>query len=218
MLKAWLPSVSADAQDSRGRLMFAIQKEFHFCYGHRVWSQKLDGRFTERGAVETKCRHLHGHQAAVSVSLDAHELDNQMVTDFKHLGWLKDFFEDYVDHKFILDISDPLASKILGVQLEAITGLVGPIFRGEGFRFEPILVETNVAAWQLAPSQTDEYLRGFLLVNFCPTSERLAEWVWNIVSTKMDALNVTPGQVIWSETPKSSAVYMPEQYVFDPAS
>lgn len=202
--------------------MYAIQKEFHFCYGHRVWSQKLDGRFTERGSVETKCRHLHGHQAIVSVGLDAHQLENQMVTDFKHLGWLKDFFEDHVDHKFILDVNDPLAPGLLGGSLEQISGLHGPIWRCGGHRFQPVLVETNVVGWQLEKNNEDaldiEFLGGFLLVDFCPTSERLAQWVWGIAQEKMSPLDIGVGQVIWSETPKSSAMFIPEDGYFEPAS
>ena len=199
--------------------MYVIQKEFHFCYGHRVWSQKLDGRFTERGSVETKCRHLHGHQGLVSVSLEARKLENQMVTDFKHLGWLKDFFEDHIDHKFILDMHDPFVSRLLGGHFEQLTGLTGSILRlPSGYMFTPVLVETNMVGWQLDPSQKDEYLSGFLIIDFCPTSERLAEWIWAIVAKRMEPLDVTVGQVIWGETPKSAATFFPEEVFFDSTS
>lgn len=198
--------------------MFAIQKEFHFCYGHRVWNQKLDGRFTERGSVETKCRHLHGHQGTVSISLEADKLENQMVTDFKHLGWLKDFIEDHIDHKFILDRSDPLAAHLLGGSIEEGTAIGGTQLRVQGFRFNPVVVETTPVAWALDPSQADEYMSGFLLVDFCPTSERLAEWIWIIAATRMETLGIGITQVIWAETPKTMAAYIPDQVYFDSAN
>jgi 6-pyruvoyltetrahydropterin/6-carboxytetrahydropterin synthase len=88
-----------------------ISKEFDFCYGHRVWSQTLNSEFSIDSCL--KCRHLHGHQGKVIVYLQAEELKDGMVTDFKHLNWFKLFLDDVLDHKFILDINDPLFSKLL---------------------------------------------------------------------------------------------------------
>ena len=88
-----------------------ISKEFEFCYGHRVWSQTLNTEFSLDGCL--KCRHLHGHQGKILVYLEASELKDGMVTDFKHLNWFKQFLDDTLDHKFILDINDPLFSTLL---------------------------------------------------------------------------------------------------------
>ena len=62
-----------------------ISKEFEFCYGHRVWSQTLNTEFSLDGCL--KCRHLHGHQGKILVYLEASELNDGMVTDFKHLTY-----------------------------------------------------------------------------------------------------------------------------------
>ena len=88
-----------------------ISKEFEFCYGHRVWSQTLNIDFSLDACL--KCRHLHGHQGKVIVYLESNELNNSMVTDFKHLNWFKAFLDDVLDHKFILDINDPLFSTLV---------------------------------------------------------------------------------------------------------
>ena len=88
-----------------------ISKEFDFCYGHRVWSQTLNPEFSLDSCL--KCRHLHGHQGKILVYLEADELHNGMVTDFKHLNWFKQFIDDVLDHKFILDVNDPLFSTLL---------------------------------------------------------------------------------------------------------
>lgn len=86
--------------------MWEIAKSFSFCYGHRVWSQKLDPELSVNGSC--KCRHYHGHEARVEVGLRASCLANGMVTDFKNLTWLKEFLDTYLDHKFIVDTNDPL--------------------------------------------------------------------------------------------------------------
>ena len=93
--------------------MYVIDKSFSFCYGHRVWSQQLEEEFCEVGDYCTKCRHLHGHEGKLHVYLESTELTRGMVTDFKHLGWLKDFLDNVIDHKFILDTNDPWFDNIV---------------------------------------------------------------------------------------------------------
>lgn len=94
-------------------MKWTIDKQFSFCYGHRVWSQHLEHEFCERGDVNTKCRFLHGHEGLVHVYLENDTLERGMVTDFKHLGWLKNFLDDTIDHKFIVDYHDPHFQKII---------------------------------------------------------------------------------------------------------
>jgi 6-pyruvoyltetrahydropterin/6-carboxytetrahydropterin synthase len=100
-----------------------IDKSFSFCYGHRVHNQSLNTKFTENNDGCLACRHLHGHEGLIKVFLEedyspeAGEISNiektGMVTDFKHLGWFKNFLDDVLDHKMILDINDPLNSEKL---------------------------------------------------------------------------------------------------------
>ena len=94
-------------------MKWTIDKQFSFCYGHRVWSQQLEKEYCERGDVNTKCRHLHGHEGLVHVYLENDKLERGMVTDFKHLGWLKNFLDDVIDHKFIIDYHDPHFNSII---------------------------------------------------------------------------------------------------------
>ncbi|MFB1007956.1 MAG: 6-carboxytetrahydropterin synthase, partial [Sulfurospirillum sp.] len=92
-------------------MIWQISKEFDFCYGHRVWSQQLDSEFSLTGCLA--CRHLHGHQGKVIVYLQSSELKDGMVTDFHHLNWFKLFLDNTLDHKFIIDIHDPLFATLL---------------------------------------------------------------------------------------------------------
>ena len=98
--------------------MYVIDKSFDFCYGHRVWSQELTEEFCEVGDYCTKCRHLHGHQGKLHVYLESDTLIKGMVTDFKHLGWLKDFLDNVIDHKFIIDRNDPWFDHIVNGHID----------------------------------------------------------------------------------------------------
>ena len=186
-------------------MSWKISKQFNFAYGHRVWVQKLESEF----ALERKCvcRHLHGHEAEVHVHLEGDELDPQgMVTDFLHLSWLKKFFDETVDHKFIIDKNDPLYRKLVGENMRSPSGL----------RLVPVEVPgTDYVAGHVVdsgphmdPSSPDwEYLESFFIVDFIPTSENLSKWVYDLTTPKMAKLGVKVGEVEWWETPKSCSRY-----------
>ena len=78
--------------------MYRVTRELTFCYGHRL----LD--------YDGKCRHLHGHNGRVVLTLEAPELDRLgMVMDFTRLkrvvgGWI----DDTLDHKMLLHRDDPI--------------------------------------------------------------------------------------------------------------
>jgi 6-pyruvoyltetrahydropterin/6-carboxytetrahydropterin synthase len=78
--------------------MFRVTREFEFCFGHRLMD------------YPGKCRHIHGHNAKVSVTLEADSLDRLgMVVDFVEMkrvlaGWLDETF----DHTLLLHKDDPL--------------------------------------------------------------------------------------------------------------
>lgn len=185
-------------------MTWEISKQFNFAYGHRVWTQKLIKDYSlNRQCV---CRHLHGHEGKVHVFLTGDSLDPQgMVTDFLHLEWLKKFLDSAIDHKFMIDICDPLYNRIVGddVVLEDI--------------FVPdsdISVAKRPAMHRLPllPDSPDyEYYDGLVVVDFVPTSENLSKWLYGVVDAKMSQINVTTSKVEWWETEKSRAIYTKPQ-------
>lgn len=173
-----------------------ISKDFEFCYGHRVWSQVLNGEYSSN--LLCACRRLHGHEAKVTVSLTADQLVDGMVTDFRHLEWLKRFLNTHVDHQFIIDANDPLFSRLVGnvnllpVQIPGRDEIAGYTVDLEG---------VNVSGAER------EMLEGFFVVDFVPTSENLSAWLARVVSIKMRDLGVAVSNVIWWESPKSRSQY-----------
>jgi 6-pyruvoyltetrahydropterin/6-carboxytetrahydropterin synthase len=175
-------------------MKWKISKEFDFCYGHRVWSQTLDTEFSLDGCL--KCRHLHGHQGKILVYLEAEELKSGMVTDFKHLNWFKRFIDDTLDHKFILDINDPLYSTLL------------PKAKKENLiKNEKGYYIVDLAKFKDEDEAIIELYEGYVLVDFVPTSENLSRWFLEIVQKKMSKLNIKVSHVEFLETPKSKSTF-----------
>jgi len=194
-------------------MKWIIDKSFSFCYGHRVHNQRLDTKFTESGDACLACRHLHGHEGLVKVFLEEGEngsnvADIGMVTDFKHLGWFKNFLDDTLDHKFIMDIKDPLFENEFGFCIKN-KNLIHIHKMKEGF-FIPDLTflkeQLDIDA-TLTPEQRSsifEKYEGAVFVDFVPTSENLAAWLLEVVHEKMkDLPNVRVKAIEYWETPKS---------------
>ncbi|MCG3656329.1 6-carboxytetrahydropterin synthase [Aliarcobacter butzleri] len=172
-------------------MKWEISKEFDFCYGHRVWSQTLNIDFSLDACL--KCRHLHGHQGKVIVYLESNELNNSMVTDFKHLNWFKAFLDDILDHKFILDINDPLFST-----------LVPNIKKEDLIKFDEGYFSINLTNFK---NEELELYESYVVVDFVPTSENLSAWFLKIVQEKMNGLNIKVSKIEFLETPKSKSTF-----------
>ncbi|MDN5103696.1 6-carboxytetrahydropterin synthase [Aliarcobacter butzleri] len=172
-------------------MKWEISKEFDFCYGHRVWSQTLNIDFSLDACL--KCRHLHGHQGKVIVHLESNELNNSMVTDFKHLNWFKAFLDDVLDHKFILDINDPLFST-----------LVPNIKKEDLIKFDEGYFSINLTNFK---NEELELYESYVVVDFVPTSENLSAWFLKIVQEKMNGLNIKVSKIEFLETPKSKSTF-----------
>jgi len=171
-----------------------ISKQFDFCYGHRVWSQELNTEFSLDDCL--MCRHLHGHQGKILVHLESDSLQNGMVTDFKHLNWFKKFLDDTLDHKFIIDINDPLFETLL------------PFYKDKKdlVEMEQNYKIPNLTLIKDEPIHIMEMYEGFIIVDFVPTSENLSAWLLKIVQKKMAKINIKVSHLEYFETPKSRSV------------
>lgn len=173
-----------------------ISKQFDFCYGHRVWSQELNVEYALDSCL--MCRHLHGHQGKVIVHLESDKLQNGMVTDFKHLNWFKKFLDDTLDHKFIIDINDPLLDTLL------------PHYKNKSnfLKMEQNFMIPDLSIIQNEPIHIKELYEGYIIVDFVPTSENISAWLLKIVQKKMSKIDIKVSHLEYFETPKSrSTVY-----------
>lgn len=175
-------------------MKWQISKQFDFCYGHRVWSQELNTEFSLDGCL--MCRHLHGHQGKVLVHMESSKLQNGMVTDFKHLNWFKKFLDETIDHKFIIDINDPLFPTLLPHYKDKLN----LIEAAENYKVP------NLSIVKDEELHIKEMYEGFIIVDFVPTSENLSAWLLNIVQEKMSEIDIKVSHLEYFETPKSRSV------------
>jgi 6-pyruvoyltetrahydropterin/6-carboxytetrahydropterin synthase len=187
--------------------MYKIGKQFDFCYGHRVWSQELIEGYSEDMCLA--CRHLHGHQGKIIVFLENMEnsskLERGMVTDFKHLGWFKKWVDVVLDHKFIMDINDPLRDKLFPLT---------HFNKGDNEKFDKLFQyndEGYMNLWSdvyknLSKSEIEMY-EGLIFVDFVPTSENLSKWLCDVVNKKMNKIGIKCTHIQFFETPKSESNY-----------
>ena len=130
-----------------------------------------------------------------------------MVTDFRHLEWLKKFINEMIDHQFIIDRNDPLYDKIVGNDKQ----LIPVTLPGR----QEYVVGNILNLENITPGTPDyEYYEGIFVVDFVPTSENLSRWMADLVDFKMKELNVAVTQIDWWETPKSRSTYKRDPVVF----
>ena len=198
---------------------WTIDKQFDFCFGHRVWSQDLNTKYSLDGCLA--CRHLHGHQGKVKLFLGANDLNKGMVTDFKHTNIFKKWLDDIMDHKFIIDINDPLFENLAGdILLTTDNNLPW---------YENLMVDYNskydyarpdldhitniLSKLNISDAQKQalfEKYEGLVIVNFVPTSENLCKWWFEVANKMLNELGIDVVAVEYWETPKSHCRYQPE--------
>jgi 6-pyruvoyltetrahydropterin/6-carboxytetrahydropterin synthase len=137
----------------------------------------------------------------VIVYLSSDKLERGMVTDFHHLNWFKIFLDKTLDHKFIIDINDPLFETLL----PDFADKKNLIECNGGFKRPDtsILQGKNEALYEL--------YEGYIIVDFVPTSENISTWLLGIVQEKMSKIGVHVSHIEFFETPKSRSVVYNEQ-------
>jgi 6-pyruvoyltetrahydropterin/6-carboxytetrahydropterin synthase len=189
--------------------MWKISKDFAFVYAHRVYVQRLNHEYCAEGDTACACRHLHGHQGKVTIHLEADHLDDRsMIVDFKELGFMKDFVDNYLDHKMIIDRNDPMFKHMVidlyenNMKKEYSKDSESPVNIRD-------FTTGNILDLHGLDETLPEYevLEGYFIVDFVPTSENLAKWFYDIVANKMKPLGVKVSYIEFRETPKSCAVY-----------
>ena len=186
-------------------MKWTIDKQVDWCYGHRVHNQTLNAEYTGSEGTCLACRHNHGHQGKIKVMLEGDVLTRGMVVDFKMMGWFKDFIDDTLDHKFIMDINDPLVSHEVPEYCtkEGIIDVGMLLPQAEG-HFVPDMSKLDLTSYtgSVGTAIFEKY-EGMVFVDFVPTSENLSAWLLRVANDKMQQIGVNVVAVDCWETPKS---------------
>ena len=181
--------------------MWTIDKSFSFEMGHRVWAQKLEHEHLSL-STECACKHLHGHSYEVKVFLSSNILDqSSMVTDFKNLNFVKQFLDEELDHKFMIDVNDPLFNTITNTNSNLVVSNIKN-FTNLGSMLRGLTYEDG----RLVLRGDDEFFDSFVLVNFCPTSENICLHLKDYFQSKLWGHATVSALELW-ETKKSHCRY-----------
>ena len=197
---------------------WVIDKSFDYCYGHRVWSQTLDPKYSLDSCLA--CRHLHGHQGKVKLFLGANNLKHGMVTDFKHTNIFKKWLDDTLDHKFIIDMNDPLFEDLAGdlclseKNKRTFDDLMVNVNTEYNFAIPDLEQLMALNVWdELRDDQKQaifEKYEGIIIVDFIPTSENICKFIYEVANKMLNELGIDVVSVEYWETPKSHCRYQPE--------
>ena len=197
---------------------WVIDKSFDYCYGHRVWSQTLDPKYSLDSCLA--CRHLHGHQGKVKLFLGANNLKHGMVTDFKHTNIFKKWLDDTLDHKFIIDMNDPLFEDLAGdlclseKNKRTFDDLMVTVNTEYNFAIPDLEQLMALNVWdELRDDQKQaifEKYEGIIIVDFIPTSENICKFIYEVANKMLNELGIDVVAVEYWETPKSHCRYQPE--------
>lgn len=187
-------------------MKYNIDKAIDFCYGHRVWNQALNSKYSLFSLC--KCRHLHGHQGLLKIGLGSDVLDLGMVTDFNHLNCIKQLVDDVLDHHFIMDINDPLFYNIFPELKNNQKYIIDHKF----YKLVDIETMKHDQIFDKSP-EIYEKLEGLTIVDFVPTSEKLCEFFYEVANDKLKGLpakqEVKFTFIEFWETPRSHCRYEP---------
>ena len=197
---------------------WVIDKSFDYCYGHRVWSQTLDPKYSLDSCLA--CRHLHGHQGKVKLFLGANNLKHGMVTDFKHTNIFKKWLDDTLDHKFIIDMNDPLFEDLAGdlclseKNKRTFDDLMVTVNTEYNFAIPDLEQLMALNVWdELRDDQKQaifEKYEGIIIVDFIPTSENICKFIYEVANKMLKELGIDVVSVEYWETPKSHCRYQPK--------
>lgn len=180
-----------------------VTKRINFVMGHRVHNQNLPCTLGPN-----KCRHLHGHEYVLELFLTK-QMDNDdcMVLDFTFFNYLNDFVQKYLDHRFMIDINDPLFEEITGVSKNSDNKLEFYFIGSNNHLVEKDTNRTFRGYYSLLRSNDkkmpdfimfqseSEHKSSFVIVNFVPTAENLCKFFKDVYDKLSSNTGVYPSDV-----------------------
>ncbi len=215
------------------KLKWNISKVFNgLCYAHRVHCQDIRHALCTDGDTNA-CLRTHGHNGVAELTIGGNELSKGFVADFKELNFMKVVYDEMFDHRFVLDVNDPIADKLAQGKF-MYAGEQGDLNNASilvevcGIEYLLPIVPFEVKGTDLIPfyrvgdldtiatmhpefARTDlSHLEALSLVNYIPSSENFVKHMFELAQSVLAPYHITVVSSSWKETEKSTAVYFGE--------
>lgn len=175
-----------------------IMKSFSFCYAHRIWNQQL----SNNGVC--KCRFIHGHNTKVELFLSRPTTIRGMVIDFNELKCIKEFIDTVLDHKFLIDVNDPLLNDFVSLLDCSLDDFVSY----GGLNIYSYLTLNRKVLDRITSVSLKELGASLVVLNREPTSENLASFMKHQVEQMLlQHTGLLVEKVRWWESDSSFAEF-----------
>lgn len=190
--------------------MRVYRSEYRLCYAHRVWIPPQ--------TYDETCRMIHGHTADLSliVKYDSNKINHHQVA--RNVSELLAFMDAKVANRFIIDHADPMfyalvvslyecLAKEYGVDISKLHHGIFPNITLPAINYE-VANEVNLDYFHRAKdSPIYDVLKSYFITNFCPSSDNLAKWFFELADSHIGNIGATLDSVEWSSVPNRKVIY-----------
>lgn len=192
--------------------MRTYRAEYRLCYAHRVWSPEY--------SYDEECRMIHGHTADLSLVVTYDREKTLHRTVEKTIDETFMFMNKNIFNRFLIDTADPMFYTLVSSLYESVAVEFNvDVFNTAHNFYVPIIMpesnhviahEVNLSPFERAKnSPIYDVLRSYFITDFCPSSDNLSKWLYEMVNSRIKMIGATLDHVEWSSVPNRKIIYSP---------
>lgn len=189
--------------------MRTYKADYRLCYAHRV----DDHTFSQT----EKPRMIHGHTADLSIVVNYSSKDTQFRLVDTAVSEVFTFMGSQFFNRFFIDCNDPMYYTLVTSLYESVAEKLGINLNEVNFdMLRDIHTESEIVVAKevnLAPFRIDrnspihDVLKSYVVLDFCPSSDNLCKWFYNIVDSIVSPVGAEVEFVEWSSVPNKTTIY-----------
>jgi hypothetical protein len=159
---------------------------------------------------------IHGHTADLSISVSYDPSVHFHRNIESNIESTLAFMTQNVFNRFIIDVSDPMYYTLVASLHECLAHelkidhsrlmMTSPIILPDA-NVEVARVVNLIPFERAKNSPIYDILRSYFITDFCPSTDNLVKWFYDLVNSRIGKLGVTIEQVSWSSIPSRKFIH-----------